>query len=211
MGIPCLQGDTPACHPFDFLLSLTTKQKLRGINNMRTPRHCNASVCGKYSPERLSCSTVKLSVHVCLCLPPVDTAHRWTALAWLRQSIRKTTAAEVQLADWNWSDGDRKSWVGVYSRTAYIHVPHARLPIVKTHRPHFPSPLRKWHEEHTPTISAQDEPKVQLGQNLRMCDLKTSFISPLLCHSTHQTLHDTKTRQFLLPQKYIDSFRTFTS
>lgn len=95
-------------------------------------------------------------------------------------------------------DGDGKGWVGVYRKTAYIHVPHARLPIVKTHRPHFPTPLRKWHEEHTPNNFNQ---RCSWVQNLRMWNLKTSFISPLLCYSTLQTTHCKITWQFLVTKR----------
>lgn len=58
------------------LLNLTTKQKLRWINSMRTPCHCKASMCGKCSLERETILFDREIEHACVLM---SAPHRYSA------------------------------------------------------------------------------------------------------------------------------------
>jgi len=142
------------------LLNLTIKLKLRRINSKRTPRHRNASMCGKCcSLERDY--PVRPWNRACVCTyacppPPqhIDELH-WPD--WDQTSVRQP--------NWNWCRMQPR-WRGLSGslQKGGLHSCNTcTSAFCMTRRPHFPSPLRKWHKENAFTISAQDEPKLQLG------------------------------------------------
>lgn len=173
-------------HPlvlWQLLLNLTTKQKLRWINSMRIPRHCDASMCGKCSLEWETILFEREIEHACVLMSAPhchSTQMNYTGL--IETKHPKTTAAEVQLADWNWYRV-RRRWSGLSGslQKGGLHSCNTCTSAfcMSDTQTSFSFPIEEVTWRACLQFLFEINQNCSWVQILRMWNLKTSFISPL--------------------------------